>query len=342
MKNLLLTRDQFRESVFQRDGHKCVYCGAPAKDAHHIIERRLFSDGGYYLDNGASLCQEHHIAAEQTILSPQDLRELIGIKNVILPEHLYESYEYDKWGNIVNPDSTRNKGDLFYDESVQKILKEGGVLNLFSKYVKYPRTYHLSFSNLLKDDRQHKNENHFAGKEVVCTLKYDGENISAYRDYIHARSLDWKTREDRKYVKGLWSQIAYLIDEDMRICGENMYASHTIKYETLKSYFYIFSIWKNDTCLSWQETVELSEIFGFPTVDVIYEGVYDEKKIIDSFKPFENDHEGYVVRLKDEFSYRDFKNSVSKYVKPVFRQMNNDSHGGWISKKIIKNELATR
>ena len=28
-------RDIFREAVFDRDGHKCVVCQAPAKDAHH-------------------------------------------------------------------------------------------------------------------------------------------------------------------------------------------------------------------------------------------------------------------------------------------------------------------
>jgi len=33
----LLTRDEFREGVFKRDNYKCVVCGAPAKDAHHII-----------------------------------------------------------------------------------------------------------------------------------------------------------------------------------------------------------------------------------------------------------------------------------------------------------------
>ena len=43
----LLTRDNFRESVFDRDNHKCVFCDKHAKDAHHIMERRLFNDGGY-------------------------------------------------------------------------------------------------------------------------------------------------------------------------------------------------------------------------------------------------------------------------------------------------------
>jgi hypothetical protein len=37
----LLTRDEFREGVFERDNHKCVICGATAQDAHHILERRI-------------------------------------------------------------------------------------------------------------------------------------------------------------------------------------------------------------------------------------------------------------------------------------------------------------
>ena len=43
----LLTRDEFRRQVFERDGNKCVFCDRPAKDAHHIIERRLWPDAGY-------------------------------------------------------------------------------------------------------------------------------------------------------------------------------------------------------------------------------------------------------------------------------------------------------
>ena len=134
MEPKLLTRDEFREGVFKRDGHKCVICGAPAKDAHHILERRLFSDGGYYLDNGSSLCEEHHIKAEETTLSCDEIREKCGIKTIVLPEHFYSDIDYDKWGNIIQATGERLKGDLFYDESVQKILKQGGVLNLFQKY----------------------------------------------------------------------------------------------------------------------------------------------------------------------------------------------------------------
>lgn len=37
-----LTREEFKQQVFERDEHCCVVCGKPAVDAHHILERRLF------------------------------------------------------------------------------------------------------------------------------------------------------------------------------------------------------------------------------------------------------------------------------------------------------------
>jgi len=82
MENIL-NRDEFREGVFKRDNYKCVICGLPAVDAHHIMERRLFSNGGYFLDNGASLCEEHHLEAEMTILSTDEIRQAAGIKSIV-------------------------------------------------------------------------------------------------------------------------------------------------------------------------------------------------------------------------------------------------------------------
>ena len=91
----LMTRDDFRNSVFERDNHLCVICGAPAVDAHHILERRLFPDGGYYIDNGASLCEFHHLEAESTRLSCDEIRQAAGITEVILPPHFYTDVEYE-------------------------------------------------------------------------------------------------------------------------------------------------------------------------------------------------------------------------------------------------------
>jgi 5-methylcytosine-specific restriction endonuclease McrA len=65
----LLKREEFKEKVFDRDNNICVNCNDIAVDAHHIVERKLFEDGGYYLENGVSLCSKCHLLAEQTILS---------------------------------------------------------------------------------------------------------------------------------------------------------------------------------------------------------------------------------------------------------------------------------
>lgn len=99
--SLYLGRDAFREGVFARDGHACVLCGAPAQDAHHIIERRLWPDGGYYLDNGASVCGPCHLRCETTEVSVETLRAACGIRTILVPPDLYTDRLYDKWGNVL-------------------------------------------------------------------------------------------------------------------------------------------------------------------------------------------------------------------------------------------------
>jgi hypothetical protein len=312
-----LTRDSFREGTFKRDNHKCVICGAPAVDAHHILERRLWPDGGYYLDNGASLCQHHHIEAEMTTLSVEQVRQAAGITRKILPPHLYDDHVYDKWGNPILASGQRQKGELFYDESVQKILKAGSVLDQFTDYVKFPRTYHLPWSEgMTNDDRQIKSMENFIDKEVVVTIKMDGENTTMYRDHIHARSMDSANHPSRNWVKNFWSTFAHEIPVGMRICGENLYAKHSIGYEGLPSYFMGFHLWLMDVCVNWDETLEWFQLLGITPVQVLYEGVYDEKKIRSLWdaKDWES-CEGYVMRLRRGFRYGDYRNSVGKFVR---------------------------
>lgn len=337
-----MTRDQFRESVFKRDNYKCVICTAPAQDAHHIMERRLFDDGGYFLNNGASLCGPCHIRAEETTITCEQIREAAGINEIILPEHLYNDndYVYDKWGDIVLPNGQRLKGELFFDESVQKILAQGKVLNSFSPYVKYPRTMHLPWTEKMsKDDRKLPNVENFLNKEVVVTAKLDGENTTLYKDYTHARSINSGTHPSRSWVKGLWSRIGYEIPEGWRICGENMYAVHTIKYENLDTYFYVFSIWnEKNECLSWDETLEWCTLLGLTPVPVLYRGVFmtDVIKMFNRsmFKGVKN--EGYVVRLTSGYKYGDFRKSVAKFVADHFQI----KHGHWTQQKVEINKLS--
>lgn len=318
MKQVLLSRNQFREGVFERDNHKCVFCNEPAQDAHHILERRLWGDGGYYLDNGASVCGYHHIECEKTTISVEDVRHACGITKIIVPEHLYPDQPYDKWGNPVMTNGQRVKGELFFDESVQKILKEGGVLGLFTNYVKYPRTYHLPWSpGMNDDDRMMKDLSAFEGQRVVVTEKMDGENTTGYRDYIHARSVDGRSHSSQDWVKQFWSQRMYELPEGWRLCGENLYAKHSIPYDQLPSFFMGFSIWdERMTCLSWDETLEWFELLDIVPVPVLYDGLYDPDVIKDLWN--DEDHatsEGYVLRVADEFAYSDFRKCVGKFVR---------------------------
>src|SRR5436853_1749667 len=121
-----------------------------------------------------------------------------------------------------------------------------------TKKSKYPRTPPLSWSpgKTSDDDRVLSNTKHFEGKEVVITEKMDGENTNMYTDYLHARSINYRPHASRDWVKKLHSSLAHLIPTDWRLCGENVYARHSLAYENLESYFYLFSIWNDQNiCL---------------------------------------------------------------------------------------------
>jgi hypothetical protein len=337
----LLTRDQFREAVFARDGGKCVFCKNPAVDAHHILERRLWTDesetGGYFIDNGASVCAEHHMLCETTELSVEQVRDACGITQYPIPEHLYPDQPYDKWGNPVLQNGTRLKGELFHDASVQKVLSKGGVLGLFTHWVKYQRTYHLPWSTMGNDDRMMRDTTHFQDKRVIVTTKLDGEQTSMYCDNIHARSLDSPNHPSRNWVKQFWSTFAADIPPEYRVCGENLYAKHSIHYTDLDSYFYGFSMWNDrNCCLSWDETITWFNLFGITPVPVLYDGIYNEELIKKLWTQSQYDSmEGYVVRLANEFPYAEFKDSVGKFVRP--KHVETSKH--WMNQKIEKNLL---
>lgn len=337
MSNILLARDQFREAVFKRDEYKCVFCFKPAKDAHHIIERRLFNDGGYYLDNGVSVCEEHHIQCEKTLISCEEIRAKIGVKIPVLPTHFYHDQVYDKWGNPVLENGQRLRGELFDDISVQAILDE--VLHLFTNKVKYPRTHHLPWSpGKTDDDRVMEDLSRFEGKEVIVSAKMDGENTTWYKDYLHARSLEYSNHPSRNWVKALHAQVQYDIPDGWRICGENLQAKHSIKYENLPSYFMVFSIWnERNECLSWDETTEWAKLLNLETVPVLFREVWasDFEQKLKAYKFDEERVEGYVVRVSNLFHYKDFRHVVGKYV----RKHHVQTHGHWAHRQIELNGL---
>lgn len=345
----LLSREEFRRRVFARDGGRCVICGAAGVDAHHIVERRLFDDGGYYLDNGATLCADCHVRAEMTVLGCDALRTAVaahgGSGRVVLPPHLYPDQAYDKWGNPILPNGQRLRGELFDDGSVQKILAAGGVLHLFTSHVRYPRTYHLPWSpGATDDDRVLPDVRHFEGQAVVVTAKMDGEQTTLYTDYLHARSPDrdsvWSRHPARSWVANLHSQVGWKIPPGWRVCGENLYARHSIHYHHLPAWFLVFSVWnEQNVCLSWAETVEWAALLELQTVPVLYAGPWDEARIRSLYQPAwaGDELEGYVVRRAGAFAYGAFRQAAAKYVRAGHDQTR--AHW-WQGQAVVRNGRA--
>ncbi len=185
-----------------------------------------------------------------------------------------------------------------------------------TKKYKYPHTKHLPWSEgITKDDTILIDCTSFVGKEIVVTEKLDGENTSLYRDYMHPRSLNYSFHSSRERIRAFHAQISYQIPEGWRICGENVYAKHSIHYQNLKSHFYAFSIWnENNVCLDWDVTVRWAGLLGLTLPHIFYRGIWDEK-LLRALQIDTSATEGYVVRVTRSFAYEDFKRRVAKWVR---------------------------
>lgn len=214
-------------------------------------------------------------------------------------------------------------------------------------YFKYPRTFHLPFSEgVSDDDKVIPSIEQFLNKEVVCLEKCDGENTNFYSDHIHARSIDSKHHPSRNWIKTLHAKIKHEIPKDFRICGENLFAKHSIYYKNLETYFYVFAIYdENNICLSWDDTVSYANILNLITMPVLYRGIWNEQKIKEcwtgksTISPGDL-QEGYVVRLADSFHYNEHIKSTAKFVHKGFQAGIPDIH--WATAPVIPNLLRSK
>lgn len=186
------------------------------------------------------------------------------------------------------------------------------------------------------DDKMHKSLDHYQGKMIVITEKMDGENTTMYSDYIHARSIDGQSHPSRDWVKQFHGSISHMIPPNMRICGENMFARHSISYNDLESYFYGFSAWEGDTCLSWDDTVTYFELLGITPVRVLWRGLYNPETLCNIVNSIDtNVVEGMVVRNENAFKLDEFSENACKWVRS--NHVQTESH--WMHSQIIPNTL---
>jgi RNA ligase len=206
------------------------------------------------------------------------------------------------------------------------------------KRYSYPRTFHLPWSpGATSDDKFIKDVSCFEGKTVIVTEKRDGENTTLYSDgYVHARSIDGTGKEYQSWILQKWRERSYLLKNDnIHICGENLYAKHSITYDNLSSYFEIFGIFTDDTCLGWEDVRVIAEAVDLPVVPVIWIGLWNENSIRKLCKwAVDEGKEGIVVRNFDSFLTENFDQNVAKYVRK--NHVTTDQH--W-TKNWTKNNL---
>lgn len=204
---------------------------------------------------------------------------------------------------------------------------------------KYPRTPHLPWSNPTKTDIQ-QNTTFTGDTEVVVTEKLDGECTTIYPDgYCHARSTSYSPHRSRTYIKTIAASLN--IPPGLVLVGENLQATHSIKYTNLEGYFYLFGVRQDDTWLEWDKVIEIAGQLNLPTPDVLYRGPFKDLKHSNLW-PHQSrlgaECEGYVVRYTGNFLEVEFPWAVMKYVRP--NHIQTDEH--WLSKPIEYNQLATQ
>ena len=239
----LLTREQFKVQVFGRDKHTCVFCNQPAVDAHHILDRKLWNDGGYYLNNGASVCEAHHLACEYTHVSVPEVWKACHITDGAVPVYMSKDLEWDKWGNPVAASGRRLRGPMFFDENVQKALEKGNKLSLFSPGVVLPILQNLSRADLLTYKFLH------ADREVALYTT----TFEALRHHSHCLSL---TEELCPL-----SSLEAALPQDWSMTGPLLWNEHT-------------------ECLNAHDTHEWMQLIGHPAWTPLHYGLLSKVDLL--------------------------------------------------------------
>lgn len=344
-----MSRAAFRKECVERDGGECLVplCDEHVTadpegpgEVHHIIERKLWENGGYFPDNGACVCNEHHRMAEQNIIPPQAFYRWANIESPIYPDGLNE--DCDKWGEPLDTPPWQEH----------------------RKYIKYPSTRHLPWSHERDDDdTAHEQVDCFLGYPLVATIKMDGANAQLVKDSenpVRARNGRHADKQHFDMCKQMyWDNNLYEdIPQHLQIFGEWLYAKHSIHYgcdckepcddigPALRDYFQVFGMFdtRYNLFLGWQETRIIANRLGLtmvPPAPPVYQfGEYDNRQefwdlAYDlSEKVVEDGHEGIVIRSRAPFHYGQIEQRLGKYVRPNHVE---DGATHWSHRPLVQN-----
>lgn len=202
---------------------------------------------------------------------------------------------------------------------------------------KYNRTYHYPFSQGATNDDRINNkywDDLQIIDNVIHTEKLDGENtcINGYGVFSRSHAAP-TTHPWSSYLKEKHSLIKKDLElNDIEIFGENLYATHSIKYTDLTEHFFVFGVRCLDKWLSWEEVKFYADFYEYNVVpelsskkskdELIYKKdileLVKQPSIFGSIDNYTNEpcsREGIVTRNILEYSVDDFSKNVFKYVR---------------------------
>lgn len=203
---------------------------------------------------------------------------------------------------------------------------------------KYGRTFHLPISpGATSDDKIMSSLDGLRVDDLVITEKMDGENTTIHAGGSHARSPDSRYHPSRDWLKAFVAGVSPYLAEGERIVGENLYARHSVAYESLPSYFLGFAWIVGNEVQTWDLTQARFEELGIQPVPTLYRGPYRPSLFDDLAQALDpTQQEGFVARIAGSFIESDMPRRVGKYV----REGHVQSETHWMKAELIPNRLA--
>jgi len=232
-------------------------------------------------------------------------------------------------------------------------------------FTKYPRTPHLFGSKGTHDDKHlgHADSEKFlADKSLIVEEKLDGTNVGLHfsssgelmlqcRGHLITEGMHPQYDLFKQWTAIKKNVLKDILEDQLIMFGEWLYARHFVYYRGLSHYFYEFDVYdKSKECfLSLKQRQTLLKGTGLQTVPIIHVGSLKREELDDLIGPskFESQFENPISMRSDNLMeglyLRTERDGVvtgrAKFVRPEFvEKIKQSTH--WQHQQMVPNQLA--